>query len=182
VRRSGNCPELRRSDLALLSDPLVGAVRLGDQLEVMPRGVVEVDTPSAVVGVDLARCVTRTGPKSKATSCDALNGAVEHVVGNEERIVPAGKLSTGLGVIEPDPVVEREAEKRSPARGFRESEQILQERRRLLLVLGGNSQVIEVNGHIALPFAHLHTAWLYVLKGPGYIAPRRYPHAEASSS
>lgn len=61
----------------------------------------------------------------------------------------ARKLHAGLGVIEPDPVVEREAQKWSPARGFRESEQILQERRRFLLVLGGDSQVVELNGHIA---------------------------------
>ncbi|MGH3601504.1 MAG: hypothetical protein ACRDQH_14720 [Pseudonocardiaceae bacterium] len=72
-----------------------------------------------MVGVDLARCPTRTGPERHAAGFDALNGAVKHVVGNEQRIVLAGELDAGLGIIEPDPVVERQAEKWPPALGFR---------------------------------------------------------------
>jgi hypothetical protein len=102
------------------------AVRSSDQFEVMPRRVIEVDAPSAVVGVDLARCPTRTGPERHAAGFDALNGAVKHVAGNEQRIVLAGELDAGLGIVEPDPVVERQAENGpqlvcsgSPSRSFR---------------------------------------------------------------
>jgi PPOX class probable F420-dependent enzyme len=138
----------------------VGAVGPGDQFEVMARRVVEVDASATVVGVDLAGRAAGTGPECDAAGFDALDGAVEHVVRHEQRVVLPRELDPGLSVVQPDSVIEREAEKRPPARGLGESEEVLQKRRRVLLVLGGDSQVVEVNGHIALPFAHLHTAGL----------------------
>lgn len=61
----------------------VGAVRLGDQLKVMPGRVVEIHAPAAVVGVDLTRRVAGTSPERHALGLDALNGPIKHVVGDE---------------------------------------------------------------------------------------------------
>ena len=105
------------------------AVRLSDQLEVMPGWVIEVNPSAAVIGVDLARPVARAGPKRDSAGLEPLKSAIEHVVGDKQCVMLAREIHFRLGVIEPDPVIEREAEKRSPAGGLWESEQVLQKRR-----------------------------------------------------
>ncbi len=80
----------------------VRSVALGDQLEVMAGGVVEVDAAASVVRVDLARPVPRAAPERQSFGLDALERVIEDVIRHEQRVVLPVEVDAWLGVVETD--------------------------------------------------------------------------------
>ena len=91
-----------------------GAVRPGDDLQVVTGGILEVDAAAAVVVVDLARTASpRVGPVLHAALADPAVDGVELVFGHQECVVlRTDVLAVGhLGVVEAGAVVEFTARK-----------------------------------------------------------------------
>ncbi len=61
------------------------------------------------------------------------------------------EVDAWLGVVETDAVIERDTQERSPSRRLGKPEQVRQKRRRVLFVLGGDSQVVQSSGQVAIP-------------------------------
>jgi len=79
----------------------------GDNLQVMAIGVGEVDTPPAVVVVDLARAVAhRVGPVFKPSLADAAENSVKIRIADQEGVVLWADRAFGVGEVERGPVVE----------------------------------------------------------------------------
>src|ERR1700719_4267354 len=78
-----------------------------DNFQVMAIGVGEVDTPPAVVVVDLARAVVhRVGPVFKPSLADAAENSVKIRLADQECVVLWADRAFGVGEVERDPVVE----------------------------------------------------------------------------
>ena len=79
----------------------------GDNFQVMAIGVGEVDTPPAVVVVDLARAVAhRVGPVFKPSLADAAENSVKIRIADQEGVVLWADRAFGVGEVERDTVVE----------------------------------------------------------------------------
>src|ERR1019366_8086582 len=79
----------------------------GDNFQVMAVGVGEVDTPPAVVVVDLARAVAhRVGPVFKPSRANAAENNVKIRLADQEGVVLWTDRTFGVGEVERDPVVE----------------------------------------------------------------------------
>jgi len=73
----------------------------------MAIGVGEVDTPPAVVVVDLARAVAhRVGPVFKPSLADAAENSVKIRIADQEGVVLWADRAFGVGEVERGPVVE----------------------------------------------------------------------------
>src|SRR6185503_2869206 len=82
-------------------------VRPGDNFEVMTIGVGEVDTPPAVVVVDLTGAVAhRVGPVLKPPLADPAENSVKIRLADQEGVVLRADGAFGVGEVERDAVVE----------------------------------------------------------------------------
>lgn len=137
------------SDAEVISRLAGRTIGASDDLHPVPRGVLEVDAPSAVISIDLiGQCLLRIGPMRDPAGAEAAVDRVEARVVDKEGVVL--HLNVGdvrFGELDEDAVVERDDRERSPQRRRGETEELREERRGLLAIPRGNDCVIEGDGH-----------------------------------
>src|ERR1700719_2970173 len=143
-----------------------------DNFQVMAIGVGEVDTPPAVVVVDLARAVAhRVGPVFKPSLADAVENSVKIRLADQERVVLWADRAFGVGEVERDPVVEfhhvemAEASRRWP------TQHLGQEPSGHRLVGRPDDDVVEVSSHAE---DASHAAWRKVVSRALLSAPAHH--------
>src|SRR5258708_28408915 len=119
------------------------AVRLGDQLEQVAVGGVEVDAAAAPMVVDLARpFLVGTGEIGEPGILHPSEGCVEFLVVDQEGVM-LGAHILGIDEVERDTIAGLDWPKRPPLRSDIHAQDIGQEFCRSILVLGRNDDVVE---------------------------------------
>jgi hypothetical protein len=119
------------------------AVRPGDDLQHVTVRVLEVQSAATVPAVDDPRLSpARIRPVRELLVADPVKGSIEFVVTNEECIMLARDLFSGLGEVQRDTVIGLDYEKVcEPGRGG-QAKDAGQEGRRPLLVTAGDDGVV----------------------------------------
>ncbi|TNY36749.1 hypothetical protein EIO00_11885 [Thermomonospora catenispora] len=121
--------------------------RLGDDLQDVAGGVVDVQA-AAVVGGDLARgAAVGVGPEGQPSLADAGVDGVEVLLAGQERVALPGEVGGRLGVVHGDPVAQPDRDEDPHGDRVVQAEQVGQETRRGPLVLGEDDDAAEVDRH-----------------------------------
>jgi hypothetical protein len=125
------------------------AVGAGDDLEVVPVGVVEVQPAPTVLVIGLSGLlVTGIGVIGDGALTEAFVDAVEVVLADQERIVRRGDRLVAYGqIVELDAVGGFYGQERPVGRADTQPQDGGQELGASLLVAGGDDRVIQLDGH-----------------------------------
>src|SRR5579885_2048128 len=140
-------------------------VRPGDDLEQVAAGVVEVDAAAAVEAVDLAAALAPVvGVEGGARSLEARERRVELRLAHQEGAVVRPEIVV-LAEVERDAVLRSHRHEMAPLPLHLHAEDAREELGRGACVLGGNDDVVELDGHGNAPQIRSSTSGLSAAAG-----------------